>query len=469
MGKFKIRLFDTICTITPATDRLKSELTCNRVKFEQKRGKRNIRTIKEEMFVERGNELLACAGLVDSIYTYCSKHGGYDIIEDHRTPLEKPNTNILKGIQLRARQDEMLDVIHNNYNGILKCPTGMGKSFIIELVCGMYAPQLKIVVAAPRKSICKDLYDRILARNPTLTVGRVDSQHRYNENYDVIVASAQSLHNIEREWPQLFIYDEVHTASSEKLGPLLTEFTCKRRYGFSATPFRSDGTEKIIENVFGPIRIDIDYQEAVAFGGVLPMKVGIFNLDSPELSYKQPISVQRHGLWKNKVRNEKIRDICQHHKGQNVLVMCDKVEHALYLHKLLPDYKIVHSGISQEKYDKWYVSGLIPAGMPREINKDDCLEEFKNGTHTKWISTLVWGTGVDIANLEVLIRCDGQSGKVNSIQIPGRASRINGVKEYGILYDFIDNCHDMLKGKSWSRYNIYKNLGWDISWDKYLI
>lgn len=71
---------------------------------------------------------------------------------------------------------------------------------------------------------------------------------------------------------------------------------------------------------------------------------------------------------------------------------------------------------------------------------------------------------VDLKNLNVLIRADGQAGSISSIQIPGRLSRTVDGKERAILVDFYDGFDKRLEYSSKARIKTYSEKGWKIEY-----
>ena len=59
----------------------------------------------------------------------------------------------------------------------------------------------------------------------------------------------------------MILVDECHHSASETVSRILREVSAKYVYGVTATPFRSDGLEKINEMLLGPVRFEYTAKE----------------------------------------------------------------------------------------------------------------------------------------------------------------------------------------------------------------
>lgn len=143
-----------------------------------------------------------------------------------------------------------------------------------------------------------------------------------------------------------------HSVGDNQAGRDISKFVFCRRFGFSASPIRNDGSRIVMEALFGPEILKMTYQESVDAGNVTPMKY--LMLPCPKgptnLCDKQGLDdvfKKRFGYWCNQYRNREISrlvyDIKQVYDGQ-ILIMVGSLEHAIQLHLLLPWFKVAHYG-----------------------------------------------------------------------------------------------------------------------------
>jgi superfamily II DNA or RNA helicase len=111
---------------------------------------------------------------------------------------------------------------------------------------------------------------------------------------------------------------------------------------------------------------------------------------------------------------------------------------------------------------KYAKMGLIAEDEPLTSLKRRIwlTKQFEQGKLKKVIATTVWNVGVSFNHLEVLIRADGGGSPINDVQIPGRVSRLNDKKEYGIVHDYIDQFNSSFQNRAKSRKRTYEKHGW---------
>ena len=139
--------------------------------------------------------------------------------------------------------------------------------------------------------------------------------------------------------------------------------------------------------------------------------------------------------------------------------MVETLEHAIYLHKLLPEYAVVHCGANKKKT----IGGVSTFKYKMDDKRLDYLRrQFSKGELKKVIATTTWREGVDFPNLAVLIRADGMTSPIAGNQIPGRLSRLAEGKNCGVLVDFGDEFSSWAERRSKERMGVYRKTGWRI-------
>lgn len=428
-------------------------------------------------------------------------------VVDERDPLPSPQFDRLGS--LREKQDIVLASMCASYGGVVKCPTGWGKSFLICQLARMY-PGSKILVLTPKQPVVKSLYKRLCDAEATesnkLKISAVYAGKRYMPDSDIIVCSSLSVHKIDSEWPDLVIFDEVHGAGTTRLLSDITEFAASRMFGFSATPEgRHDNADLQIEALFGEVICNIAYTTAQADGTVPAVQVRLVRVTGPSITYTTDVDKDRQGYWCNTVRNEKIAESARSHdiKDRQTLILVKTVEHAFILKNLLPEFTLVHGPIDQgrvrqliklgvlstAKYStqeaalayQEYVARFAPTPETRvkqtyadflvdrihkaigKVNISAMDEAFRIGEIKKVIATTVWREGVDFPDLSVVIRADGMSGVIASLQMAGRLCRIS--EQQKILIDFTDEFGDTFERRYMARLKHYKTQGWEMMHD----
>lgn len=447
---------------------------CSYSQRDKKRGRgqsSGFKYTRQNLYVEEIDNgqktALVHAGLLPRILRACNRYKIDFEFEDRREPLPEA---LLSQVQpLREFQPESLAVVLHSYFGVINCPTGSGKSFLIRQICRVY-PHLKILVTTRGAEVRGRLHDD-LVEHCKQTVSELGGGKRLRLDSDVIVATDKSLHKIPHDWPDLILYDEVHRSGSLGVANEIAKFSRARRFGMSASPKgRSNGSDKLVEALFGPDIIEVDYQAAQRAGVVAPIEVRLVNVSSrKKFKYKSDVALERHGYWRHLARNKKIAEVANAFGAdEQTLIMVKTAEHVVLLHNLLPHFQVVHRGIDNARWAQLKENGFVTDQDEhlKEVDVQSLRKQFEANTLKKVICTPVWNEGVDFTHLRVLIRGEGQTSPIECTQIPGRLSRI-GEKPKGILVDFMDHFGDWYLNRSNNRRAQYHAKGWYLvdNWD----
>jgi superfamily II DNA or RNA helicase len=371
-------------------------------------------------------------------------------------------------IQLKDKQDECLAAIMSSRGGIIVGPTGFGKSFMFGAVCLAY-PNAKIHVVTRRVDVMKRLYGSLSKLIPSL--GIVGSGN--NSWSRVTVITADSMHKITHDGDRLadiLLYDEAHEAVAPSYQAELGKYRKTKKFGFTASPDgRADGAHFMLEAIFGPRIFEMSYSDAVVVDLVVPIKVEWVKVHSCDTSCSDlnGVSKERWGIWRNNHRNKTIADKAnQYDDDEQVLIMVKSVEHAVYLKQHLPNFSLCYDTMDPMDYSRYERNGMLDSDkepLMTPARREQMRLDFEKGKLKKVISTDVWSTGVDFAQLSVLIRADARASKIVDIQAPGRVARKHDQsgKTYGLVIDFMDVFDFTFHNRSNSRRLSYRKMGWE--------
>jgi superfamily II DNA or RNA helicase len=412
-------------------------------------------------------------GFVPRVKKLCEKEGCHVTVltlhpEFHDPSVYVPDfTRLFARMDLRARQDECVAAITASDGGNIVAPTGFGKSAII---CGLALAfnKAKIHVVTRRKDVVGRLVRSLSKLLPD--VGQVGGGRR--EWSRVTVITADSLHLVDHgpgQEPHFLFFDEVHEAAAPTYALELGKYKHTRMYGFSASlESRFDGAHHRLEGLFGPKIFEMSYPEAVALELVLPVKVEWIDvrMNNP-CEFKRETAKERAGIWRNETRNKLIAEKARSFDPEDqVLILVRTLEHAMFLKRELPEFRLCYDKMDSEVYNglvsKGVIDGATEPAMTSAI-RDNMSKQFEAGTLKKVIATDVWSTGVDFPQLSVLIRADARSSEIMDIQAPGRVVRRHDEsgKSYGLLVDCRDWFDGSFMGRSRSREKTYIKQGWE--------
>lgn len=362
----------------------------------------------------------------------------------------------------RPKQRECLDAISKSDCGIIDAPTGFGKSVIILMICLLY-PKAKIHVVTTGKDLVNKTVRLLSIFLPN--IGKVGCGKKQFERVTVI--SADSLHLSDGDADFLLV-DEAHELMAPSYNEGLIKYRYSRNFAFTATPTgRADGADKKLESLFGPTIFKLTYQEAVKLGLVVQIDVHWLDVigDNPAANYVDKLAKKRHGIWRNYSRNKKIADALQPFLDDQILILVDTIEHAIYLRQHLPSFELCYDKLSEQdrryyvKLDLLNENELVMSSAHRE----EMRIQFEEQKLKHVIATGVWATGVSFDALPVLVWAGAGKSEIKSTQIPGRVCRVHDPsgKQAGILIDCCDQFDSVFENYANARCRNYKNHEWN--------
>ncbi len=411
---------------------------------------------------------LVYGGLFGRVYDKLRALGHTVTVVDKQRPLPEPDYSQLP--KLRQNQPELLAAVIASSRGLIEAPTGLGKSFVIKVLIGLF-PSLTILLVSRAQAVCNKLYHDLREAYPQLPLGKLfGTKQELPEGARVVVATTRSMWKLDAAEVDMLIFDEAHNAAAPEVSGRLAAFNRAWMFGFSATPLgRDDGTDLITEAFFGPVIHRIDWQEAEKAGNIAHIVVKVVHVKLPEIDIADELARMRTAYWLNGPRNAALVQFAERvlPADAQVLYYVDRVEHGLALRRLLPRVPFVHAGIGTERWADFKRMQLVTDADADELlhpNVAELTAAFKEGTLRRAIATSVWKEGVDFPDLHALVRFDGGRGLINSVQLAGRLTRIGSdlQKREAVLIDALDDFGRVFKKRSLERLNVYRQKGWTI-------
>jgi len=378
---------------------------------------------------------------------------------------------VLPGYEYRTGQQDAVQAVLDNPRGIVKGVPAYGKSEMVGVLCRIFSTQ-RILVTTRSKQVINELAERY--KNAPGKVTICNATHPFKLDSRIVICSDMSLHKVPDDWPEVLFFDEIHHVGAAVPSSQLSRFQKARMYGLSATPKgRSDGSNMVAEAFFGKVICTVDYQEAVAGGNVSPVEVRMVPVGGTDYdsyydrtkAYATKINLERHGIWRNYERNMAVKkavDKLLAEKIGKILILATTAEHCYYLKKLLPYFTAVHSEINPERVEKLKAQKVFFDTDNPKPDLADIKKRFRDGDLDYIVATGTLKEGVDFPNLRALIRVDGLSGEIPSIQSGGRVMRVFEGKEKGVIVDFTDNFGTQLERRSNARRQQYRKAGWEV-------
>jgi len=352
----------------------------------------------------------------------------------------------------------------NNYQGIVECATGSGKTrFAIDCIKKL---QTNTLIIVPQRHLLhqwkKEILENTNIKEEEISFYYGDKKHK--EIKPVTIAVINSARNIDfKNYFGLVICDECHHYASSINFTFLKMNNFVFNLGLTATLKREDDLEELLVEKLGKVIYRLSPKEGIKqkilsefeiynipvmlneeehiklenCNRVLIQHFREYQYDFNNLMYAlkkgdvvaakviKAINGRKFVLTKaiNKVK-ETIRLIFQHRK-QNIIVFCEMQETAKKLYaslKMVPEMKV---GI--------YISGMKNKGV---------VEKFRNGEINILISGRALDEGMDVKNADIGIIIGGSKTKRQIIQRLGRILR-NEEGKKAILYQlYVNNTKD---------------------------
>lgn len=358
--------------------------------------------------------------------------------------------------------------------GILKAPTGFGKTAILakRLTAGFKVPTLFI---ANRKSLLDDAASEFMSGIKGLTsvgqikdgwfdtsrVVEIDGEEYFpNIESPVIVATVQSLSarlEDERSAPVLkywlnnvckfVMVDECQAVGTKTWDTVLNECNAPYRIFLSATPWRTDGATLCLTAGSGEVLYTTTAEEQIEKGRLCDLDI-YFNKFDHELYNDWDKGIPYHEAYAafivgNDERNQKVVDLALSlvEEERPTLVFVTSIDHGHILKDMF-----IKSGLEPD--DIRFIFG----GSKNKDRKES-ISDFREGKFKVLIGSTIFDAGVNIPAIAGAVVAGAGNADITIIQKIGRAARncdyekILGytpkfLKDEGrkrsVIYDFLD-------------------------------
>lgn len=346
--------------------------------------------------------------------------------------------------ELRPYQQTSVDILEKRNEGVLCAPTGAGKT-VVSLYMIMKRKQPTIILVHTI-----DLVNQWKERIKTFL--GYDAGIIGDGNFEVKNITVSTMQSLVKHLDILdnfgyLVQDECHKVPGNTLVNIISNFKGKYINGYSATPFRNDGLDKVIEWYCGNILHKIEPQELIKEGkivGIEPIIRKTFfhtSLVDPAAQYSKLLSE----ISKDEARNQMIvEDVIEEMRmGATCLILSDRKEHCHNLLNLIPD-----------KFGKALLTGDI-----NSCEREKIIKAVNSGKIRSLVATAkLIGEGFDCKNLSSVFLTMPIKYVGNIIQYLGRVMRPKEGKDRAYVYDYLDVNIPVVYGSFNSRLKVYEML-----------
>ena len=222
----------------------------------------------------------------------------------------------------------------------------------------------------------------------------------------------------------LVFFDECHHVPAETFYRVSMGLSgAYYRFGLSATPYRSDNMDLLLEAALGDKLYQVNSSALIERGYLVPPHIRFVAVPVPEegaggMSYADiylrfVVEHERRNAIVAEEAHAAVRD------GKSVLVLVQQIRHGEQLAALLPEAILLTGQVDSEKRKSVL----------------DGLRERRVGIV---IATTLADEGLDIPSLDVLILAGGGKSETRALQRVGRALRQTETKREATVVDFAD-------------------------------
>ena len=361
----------------------------------------------------------------------------------------------IEGFTYYDYQKELINKGLENKRGIIKSPTGSGKTLIMAGLVKALAGR-KMVLLFNAKQLLTQTYDFL-----TKTCNMDNIGLCFGEGYiygDIMLCTVQSIERIldtHLDESEVLMVDECHEFANGKttLAAIRAFPKALYRLGFTATPPPDIIPQLNLEGSLGPVWDAVSTSGLVDEGKLTKPLIQLIDrpYNASSVDGDMPyMEVYDTYIVKNADRNNIIKritnDIKQKNKQARILILTKSLDHGRALEKLLGDREVE------------FLEGANSLG-----ERYKSITRFRNHPECSiLIGTKILQTGINIEEITHFINARGMKSEIATIQALGRALRKHDTKEKVFIYDFMDK-EKYLKTHSEARKKHYEKEGHEVT------
>lgn len=386
-----------------------------------------------------------------------------DVWKSEGVPYEVKATNMQDGLpldyrfvgELRPYQETAVEEAIRAGRGILRAPTGSGKTLIAIAIASRL--NLHTVVLVPTVDLLLQFAEQaakhldgkvgklgggVIDPQP-FTVSTIMTMARIlNKSYETYEyaelddADDTNLKDQEalNEWVRgigTLIIDEAQILGAKSVFNVADAIPVRHKFGVSASPWRDDGCDLLIEAATGRQFYQIGAKILVEGGFLVPPVVRTIPVGKnvhPEPLDGNYNEVYSKKIVNNDARNKLIADITEDllKRGYIVLVLVKQIKHGKKLEKLIKR--------------SVFLSGSLDGDI-----RATAFNAMKEGYVSCVIATSIADMGLDIPNLSALVLAGGGKSSTRHLQRIGRICRPFPGKTHGLVVDLDDTIAHEIK------------------------
>lgn len=414
------------------------------------------------------------AGLARRVLKFYKENNKDISIKDNRILTKSDPLDISEALNKHniVPRDYQLDAVERAIKtdrGIIRIGTGGGKSLIsLLLVAKLNKPSIIYVIGKDLLHQFHETYSKFLDQPVGIigdglcelhdiniatiwTIGHALGLKIKNEDDEKEKTIEQDKYRAIRDTlskMKVHIMDECHLAACDTVQEISKKIDAERVYGMSASPWRDDGADLLIEAFLGSKIVDISAKKLIDAGHLVPTTIEFVNVPQyPFKSGKYP-SIYKNYIVDNEERNNIIVDeaVKLINDGRQTIILFKTIKHGKTLYDLLS---------KRVKCEMLY-------GEDSNVQRNKVKNALVSGDIKCVLASSIFDIGVDIPSISGLVVAGGGKSSVRALQRIGRVIRKHSDKTSAKIIDFVDKAPYLLN-HSKVRAKIYReefNVVW---------
>jgi superfamily II DNA or RNA helicase len=359
---------------------------------------------------------------------------------------------------LRPYQAEMVELALREHRGVFNSAVGSGKTFIFINIIKKLSVDTLIVV--PSRALKSQIQDDLISAFGRGVVESIDtkSAERGKKFKPIKLVTIQTLTSLKKRGllgklldpVRLLVLDEAHRAGAESYTALLPDLDhIYYRFLFSGTFLRNDSKTLELWSICSRVLYSYYPRDAIRDGFLTPTHFFIHQVcGMAEESYQKEYSANYCG---GSELLKCILSLVQTNSEKTILILVNRKDSSgNIIHQLLKDHNL----------DNVYISG---DDKPSHIEK--IRQQYNAGKIKILIASQIFGEGVNIKPVELLINAQGGKSEIATVQSIGRGVRLFKNKDILEVHDFLFGGTKYLARHLKQRLDIYeRNFGGELIW-----
>ena len=379
-------------------------------------------------------------GLLPKICDMLNVFGIKTQIISKRNIIDESINYYIQNIGIRQYQTDAVTASIINGNGIIKVATGGGKTSIAARTIDAIGKKSIFVVHTrdllyqtiesfqrvfPNETIGQigdgkiDYQNITVATMQTLSIlGKIEfssykfdeDSDKYKETYIPIKEDIEKFHKY-RHSVSVVMFDEVQRICSRTAYSARFLFdNANYAFGYSASPWRDDGSDLMIEAAFGKRIVDVDASSLIDQGFLVQPTINVYDSRSNIWEGKTYEQVYKSAIVENMFRNMQVSEDAynQYKMGRNTLVLVTQIKHGEILEDML-------NGMGAPAV---FISGKSGIKKRKQV-----ISDMRNGKAPIVIASTIADVGLDVPRLQSLVEAGAGKSSVTALQRLGRIMR----------------------------------------------